>query len=226
MKVLTEEEFKAANTATFNGAVKGFLLGSCISLGIFAVVPRKYPAFKNLSYSIKTALVVMPIASTTSIVSELASQNFDKKMYSSEYDQKRTLEEYKRWHSLTLGEKSIEVLSEHKYKIITGLWALSMWGSWVYVDKDPLLTKTQKFVQARMYAQFLTVALLLGSMGLSMYEEQHSKKAPKLFREEDNWKEIINDEEKREEFEKAHPEVTKRHLAKKIKEVNATLGKE
>lgn len=55
-----------------------------------------------------------------------------------------------------------------------------MWGSWVYVNRDPLLTKTQKFVTARMYAQFLTVGLLLASIGLSMYEENLNKKNKKV----------------------------------------------
>lgn len=44
-----------------------------------------------------------------------------------------------------------------------------MYGSWRLVDRDPIMTKVQKAVQARMYAQALTVVMLLASVMLSMY---------------------------------------------------------
>lgn len=180
MKVISEEEKRAHNRTTLYGGIKGLALGTVVSLGIYGLAPRYYPKIFSLPWSIRTAIFVIPPAFIASVNAELNSQDFDYSMYSSEASQKRLLNEHRRWEALSPTEKIVEVVSAKKYLIITGLWATSMWGSWIYVNKDPLLTKTQKFVQARMYAQFLTVGLLLGSMGLSMMEEKSNAKHKKV----------------------------------------------
>lgn len=175
MKLITEEEKKAHWNTVSVGGVKGMILGTAFSVALFSFAPSKYPRLLKMPWSIKTAIFVTPPAFIASVNAELCSSEFDYDMYSSEASQKRILEEHSRWESLTTTEKTVETLNGNKYPIITGLWAASMWGSWVVVNRDPLLTKTQKFVQARMYAQFLTVGLLLASMALSMYEENLEK---------------------------------------------------
>lgn len=198
MKLITEEEKRAHNRSTLFGGIKGLALGTAISIGIYGLAPRYYPRIFNLPWSIRTAIFVMPPAFAASVNAELNSQEFDYDMYSSEASQKRILNEHRRWEALTPTEKIVEVVSAKKYLIITGLWAASMWGSWVYVNRDHLLTKTQKFVQARMYAQFLTVGLLLGSMGLSMMEEKSNAKHKKVVftADDEALEEVLHQEDK------------------------------
>lgn len=212
MKLLTEEEMQAQQTAVITGGIKGLIIGVSISLGIYAIAPRRFPQLFKLPYSIRTAVAIIPPLATTSIWAELASNDFDKKMYSSEYEQRKTLADYNRWHSLSATDKTVEVLSENRYKIITGIWLLSLYGSWVYTNRDKMLSKAQRLYAARMYAQFLTVGLLLASVGLSVYEENHLKDAAKPFKEEDNWKEIVHNEETKEQILKEHPELKERQL--------------
>lgn len=180
MKLVTEEEKRAHSRTTLVGGLKGLALGTVMSIGIFGLAPKHYPRIFKLPWSIRTAIFVIPPAFTASVNAELCSNEFDYNMYSSEASQKRILAEHRRWEALTTTQKVVETLSAKKYLIITGLWAASMWGSWVYVNRDPLLTKTQKFVTARMYAQFLTVGLLLGTIALSMYEENMNKATKKI----------------------------------------------
>ncbi|AWU74616.1 hypothetical protein CAS74_004851 [Pichia kudriavzevii] len=180
MKLVSEEEIRAHTRTTLMGGIKGMALGTAMSLGIYALAPRYYPRLFSLPWSIRTAVFIIPPVFTASVNAELCSNEFDYDMYSSEASQKRILAEHRRWEALSPTEKIVETLSAKKYAIITGLWGASMWGSWVYVNRDPLLTKTQKFVTARMYAQFLTVGLLLASIGLSMYEENLNKKNKKV----------------------------------------------
>ncbi|TID31045.1 hypothetical protein CANINC_000365 [Pichia inconspicua] len=180
MKLATQEELQAQRNVVMVGGFKGLLLGTAISVGIFAAAPKYYPRIFKMPWSIKTAIFVTPPAFVASVNAELCSNEFDYNMYSSEASQKRILEEHQRWNSLNNTEKSVEILSNNKFKIITGLWAASLYGSWWYVNKDHLLTKTQKLVQARMYAQFITVGLLLGTIGLSMYEENMAKEHKKI----------------------------------------------
>ena len=59
------------------------------------------------------------------------------------------------------------------------------------------MTKTQKIVQARMYAQTLTVLLLLGSIGLSVYEDKLHPDAQKLERAR-RWERVLEQAEEEE----------------------------
>jgi Hypoxia induced protein conserved region len=53
--------------------------------------------------------------------------------------------------------------SEHRYSIVFASWVASMGVSLALVRRNPYLTTSQKLVQARVYAQGLTVATLLAS---------------------------------------------------------------
>ncbi|GME80859.1 unnamed protein product [Ambrosiozyma monospora] len=192
MKLVSKEEISAQSQAVLAGGVKGLLLGTAFSLGIFALAPHKYPRLLKMPWSVKTAIFVTPLAFTASVNAELCSSEFDNQMYSSEFTQKKILDEHKRWNSLSFKEKTVETLSDSKYKIITGLWALSLYGSWAYANRDPLMTRAQKLYQARMYAQFITVALLLGSIGLQVYEEKHNL-GQKESREDQYLKEFLSE---------------------------------
>ncbi|GME93912.1 unnamed protein product [Ambrosiozyma monospora] len=195
MKLVTKDEIDAHQSAVLSAGIKGFILGTAISVGIYALAPHKYPLLLKMPWSIKTAIAVTPPAFAASVNAERGSSAFDNEMYSSEFTQKKILDEHKRWNSLTLTEKTIESVSENKYGIITGLWALSMWGSWAIANRDKLMTKSQKFYQARMYAQFITVAMLLGSIGLSVYEENHNL-GKKESREDQFLKEYLQEHKK------------------------------
>lgn len=202
MKLLTEEEIDAHFWATTEGGIKGLAAGLLVTGAIFKLGARRNPKFpKNLPWSIRTALFITPPTVLTTILAEEASNSFDREMYSGDYDSAKKLEEYKKWSSLPISEKLIQATLNNKYKIIVGAWAASMYGSWVFVDRDPIMTKAQKIVQARMYAQTLTVVLLLGGMGLSMWDE---KRHPENYsaKDDDDWKRILKEEEARVELEK------------------------
>lgn len=203
MKILTAEEIEAHRYHTLSGGLKGLAAGVILSGAIFKFLPMRYPKFnpKTMTYSIKTALFITPPTFLTAICAEEASTKFDEVMYSSGAESSQALEEHKRWKNLSLKDKMVEGLSNNKYKIITGAWAASLYGSWVLVNKDPIMTKTQKAVQARMYAQFITVLLLLASMGLSMYEQKLHPNKQKI-NEQRRWDNLLHEAEIEEEHEK------------------------
>lgn len=202
MKILTAEEIEAHRYHTLAGGLKGAVAGLIISGAIFKFVPMKYPKFnpKNMTYSIKTALFIAAPTFLTAICAEEASTKFDELMYGSGSESSNAIEEHKRWKTLSVSEKLVEGLSNNRYKIITGAWAAALYGSWAFVNKDPIMTRTQKAVQARMYAQFITVALLLASMGLSMYEQKlHPNKQKQ--NEDRRWEKLLKEAEKEEAAE-------------------------
>lgn len=209
MKILTAEEIDAHRSHTLAGGIKGALAGLLISGAIFKFAPMRYPKFnpKAMTYSVKTALFITPPTLLTAICAEEASNKFDELMYSSGPESTQAIEEYQRWKNLPLKQKFVEGLSDHKYKIITGLWAASLYGSWVMVNRDKIMTTTQKAVQARMYAQFITVALLLASMGLSMYEQSLNPNKQKN-NEQRRWDRLLEEAEKEEKAEAARKTAT------------------
>lgn len=198
MKLLTPEEVDAHWYVTAAGGLKGLIAGSLVSLGIFKYGHKKWPKFpKNLPWSIRTAIAISPPTAAITIWAEEASNSFDREMYHGDSEAKQKLEEYNQWAKLPWNQKLVGGCINHKYKIIVGAWAASMYGSWVYVNRDKIMSKTQKLVQARMYAQFLTVILLLASVGLSVYDEknhpEHYNVTPKMT----SWEKVLKEEEER-----------------------------
>jgi hypothetical protein len=78
--------------------------------------------------------------------------------YKSDYE---TYEEQKPW-----SQRARDWGSQNRYGIVMAVWAASMGGSLYLVSRNPYLTATQKFVEARMYAQGLTLVALLGSFAI------------------------------------------------------------
>ncbi|CCF58678.1 hypothetical protein KAFR_0F00810 [Kazachstania africana CBS 2517] len=192
MKILTSDEIELQKYHTIKGGIVGAVGGLAVSGLMFRFLPRRYPKFnlKTMPWSVKTALFIMPPTVLTVICAEESSNKFDAMMYSSDYRSDRLLEEHKEWAQKSIKEKIISSLSNNKYKIITGIWAASLYASWEIINRDKIMTTTQKAVQARMYAQFITVVLLLASVALSQYE---SKLQPNKFKllEQNRWENAL-----------------------------------
>jgi Hypoxia induced protein conserved region len=65
--------------------------------------------------------------------------------------------------------------SEHRYSIVFAAWVASLGASIALVRRNPYLTTSQKLVQSRMYAQGLTVAVLLSSFALEANDATQAK---------------------------------------------------
>lgn len=66
----------------------------------------------------------------------------------------------------TTWEKTKGWVSEQRYPIVFGSWAASMVAAFALVSRNKYITGQQKLVQARVYAQGLTLAVLLASFAL------------------------------------------------------------
>jgi hypothetical protein len=64
---------------------------------------------------------------------------------------------------------------EHRYSIVFVAWLASMGISIAAVRRNPYLTTSQKLVQSRMYAQGLTIAVLLSSFALEANDATQNK---------------------------------------------------
>ncbi|CAH6721035.1 respiratory supercomplex factor 2, mitochondrial [[Candida] jaroonii] len=193
MKIVDQEEKDAHLNHIIGEGAKGLFYGSLISCGLFGYLKYRQPVrFRQFNASIKTALFVMPSISMAAFFADQGGVQFDRSLHTSEYENNKIMEEYRVWNNLSTSDKFFHSLNEHKYKIIIGTWVGSLYGSWVIVNRDKIMTVTQKAVQARMYAQGITIILLLGTILLSMKEAEILKKQPKAVPE---WQKILQEKE-------------------------------
>lgn len=197
MKIIDKEERDAHRIHVASEGLKGLFYGSVLSVGLFSYLKFRHPArFARFNTSIKACIIVMPTISLGAFWADEGSVEFDRKMYSSGYANRKILEEYTEWQKKPTSEKIITTLSTHKYKVILTSWLASMYGSWVFVNRDKVMSSTQKMVQARMYAQAITIVLLLGTVVLAMKEEEINKAKPAPIPE---WKKVLRERQEEEE---------------------------
>ena len=68
---------------------------------------------------------------------------------------------------------------EQKYKLAGATFVASMVGSFIMVGRNPYLTSKQKIVQARVYAQGLTLAVIVSLAALDMSDRKKPSIAPR-----------------------------------------------
>ncbi|OCK95590.1 uncharacterized protein K441DRAFT_658297 [Cenococcum geophilum 1.58] len=177
MKVLTKEEEQAHYNATVKGGLFGLAAGTAVGgLGVWAV-GRRFHAFRQLTVPFRAFL----IASTGTFVSIIEADRFsrdydlktnpEKRRYEEEVrEQHRQLEAAK-----TRSQRLKEWAEENRYPIIFGSWVASMAIAFGLVSRNKYLTGQQKLVQARVYAQGLTVAVLLASFAFETNDMNKGK---------------------------------------------------
>lgn len=64
---------------------------------------------------------------------------------------------------------------DNRYSIVFGSWIASMGGALTLVGRNPYLTGQQKLVQARVYAQGLTMAVVIASLAFEGVDSAQGK---------------------------------------------------
>ncbi|KAF4125099.1 Hypoxia induced protein conserved region [Geosmithia morbida] len=161
MKVMTPEEERDH----YNQVIKGGIIGGsvCTVLGLGGVIlaSKRYPAFRGLTLPFRSFLV-------TSSGTFGAIVNADR--FSVEYQRaqdpkaqyrdssQRALEVVR--ENETAYEKFLEWGRDNRYSVVFASWIASMGVAFALVNRAPMST-SQKLVQARVYAQGLTLAVLI-----------------------------------------------------------------
>lgn len=115
MKIIDKEEREAHKLHIISEGMKGMLYGGIVSLGLYTYLKKCRTAlFARLNTSIKTCIIVMPTISLSAFWADAGSVQFDRKMYSSGYANKKLLEEYAQWKNLSFYEKAVQAVSTRK----------------------------------------------------------------------------------------------------------------
>jgi hypothetical protein len=164
MKLLSKEEEEAHYRAVLRGGISGGLIGLGIGLGASMILQRRWAFYRTLTLPLKAFLVTSTGTFTAIIYADRYSRNFEMSRHSDmEFRDTTTRKIAEAQANMTTWEKAFKLGRDYRYTIVTSSWAASMVGSFWWVSRDKYLTTAQKLVQARVYAQGLTLLILVAT---------------------------------------------------------------
>ncbi|KAH9918178.1 uncharacterized protein BXZ73DRAFT_80645 [Epithele typhae] len=180
--------------------------------GLAAALPasyllyRRFPYYRALQPSLKALGVILVAVPACVITAERASQAFERAQW---HDRGKTeldtikAREAARWGNMSAAQKAGDFVKRHEYGVIVGSWAAAMAGTLTYIMRDKIQTVPQKVVQARMWAQGLTIGIIIAAGVLT--HSQRAKRFEEEIRdghlvrhlpEDHSWKDILEEEER------------------------------
>jgi hypothetical protein len=168
MKLLTKEEEQAHWNATVGGGITGGILGTLVGTAGVILAQRRYPTFRGLTLPFRTFLAVSTGTFSAIIAADRASRSYEganmpeRAQHMNAQEKLRSqIEEAK-----PFSERAKDWGNKNRYSIVFASWVASMGVSFAIVHRNPYLTGAQKIVQARVYAQGLTLGVLLTSLAM------------------------------------------------------------
>jgi hypothetical protein len=124
------------------------------------------------------------------IAADSSSRNFEAERNASRqwYENREQRLREESLQGLSFMDRSLAWARREKYKIVSATWVASMIGSFVLVGRNPYLSGQQKIVQARVYAQGLTLAVLVASAAFEISDQKKGKGILKAKLEEEGKK--------------------------------------
>lgn len=177
MKVISKEEEQAHYSEVLKGGAIGGSVGLATGLAGVVLASRRYAAVRSLTLPFRTFLVSSAAtfgAITTAERYSIAFQKAKDPMNFYKDETQRTLEEARRLE----GESSKRLMEwgrENRYQIVFTSWIAAMAIAMAIVGKNKYLSGSQKLVQARMYAQGLTLAVLIATAAFETSDARSGK---------------------------------------------------
>ncbi|WRT63270.1 uncharacterized protein IL334_000173 [Kwoniella shivajii] len=205
MKLATKEDIQNYNDATINGGLRGAALGVGLSTSLFYILRRQSAYYRNLPTPLKALGYVVIIMPCVSISGEKAGEAYTRSQYDGiakrELDREAQIE-HERWQNLSTVQKGTDWAGRHKYGLVGASWVGSLGLAWGLVSRNKLQTTSQKVVQARMWAQGLTVGLLMASALLTGFDSS-AVEEPRTPHEDHTWRAILESDPHLNEEERA-----------------------
>ncbi|KAM0440964.1 hypothetical protein ACHAPT_000268 [Fusarium lateritium] len=168
MKILTKEEEEAHYAAVVKGGLIGGSIGLGVGVGGVLFASRRYTAFRGLTIPFRTFLITSAGTFGAIINADRWSMAFQKEQNPMNFyqDETQRVQQITR-ENQTAYERFMEYGKENRYSIVFISWLASMGLAFALVSRSPMNT-ANKVVQARVYAQGLTLAVLIVSAVFEM----------------------------------------------------------
>ncbi|KAF9534571.1 hypothetical protein CPB83DRAFT_203075 [Crepidotus variabilis] len=195
MKInLNQEQVQEHTAASRRGAIEGAALGASVGLAGSYWAQRRLHAYQRLPLSLKALGIIIITAPCLSIQAERRGLEYDRSQWvgaAVHLMDERELEAEKHWESLSLWDKVGDWSYRHQYSLIMGSWAGSLGVAAAIISRNKYQTYPQKIVQARMWAQGLTIGLLIVAGALT-----HSRKEIAHHEVDHSWRDILEQQER------------------------------
>jgi len=196
MKILTKEEADEHYNVVLRGGAKGFAASSAVALPLSFYLHRAWPYYRALPISLKALGVITVTIPVCVVKAELDGNAWERARWHDagkmEMEQVARSEQ-ERVARLGTKDKMMNWAAERRYSIVGASWALSMAIAFGVVMRNPYQTFPQKIVQARMWAQGLTVGVLVASAGLAATE------SPRRAKVDHSWAMILEEQARERE---------------------------
>jgi len=174
MKLLTKEQEAEHYRQTLIGGTLGGLGGLAVGLVGVVAAHRRYHFVRSLTLPLKAFLVTSSGTFTGIIYADHYSRAYEASQNPKEveYRKRQSEQAAKDKASKTFTERAMDFGRKERYKIVGGSWVASIAAAWVLVNRNKYLTGAQKIVQARVYAQFLTVGVLIATAAFEISDQR------------------------------------------------------
>jgi len=195
MKPVTPEQIEGHSAASIRGALEGAAVSSLVAGSGTWYLNRNWKYYRTLPISLKVLGMVIVVAPCLSIQAERRGLQYEKSQWTGVglmAIEEQAAEERARWQTYSVKEKVGDWAARHEYSLILGSWALSMAVAGAIISKDRYQTVPQKVVQARMWAQGLTIGVLIAAGALT-----HTKRAEaaKIGNHDHSWAVVLEQQE-------------------------------
>ncbi|KAL4978370.1 hypothetical protein BDW66DRAFT_18742 [Aspergillus desertorum] len=233
MKLLTKEEEDAHYHEVIKGGSFGTVLGLIGGYAGVMAASRRYHTIRNLTIPMKAFLVTSSATFVGIIGADRSSRRFEASRNQSRqwYENREERLRADELRGMSLSDRALAWAREERYTIVFSTWVASMIGSFAIVGRNPYLSGPQKLVQARVYAQGATLAVLIASAAFEISERRRvrreldaksagavaagavadSKAKDSLNEDADLWKDMVAAEEQR--LKKKHLSLYEKHQA-------------
>ncbi|KAI0939297.1 hypothetical protein AcV5_000757 [Taiwanofungus camphoratus] len=207
MKLTTKEEQDAQMRATVAGGLKGLAGGLALALPGAYLLNQRWAYYRALPRNLKAFGIVVVAVPSFIIPAEHAGMRFEKLRWTGVGKQELDTQEAReraRWEALTPMQKLKDTAARHEYGLIGGAWAASMVGAFGWIMRDPYQTFPQKIVQARMWAQGLTIGILIaaGALTHAKRHKEVNERGVRHIESDHSWRDIVEAEVREEKARK------------------------
>ncbi|KAL8387866.1 hypothetical protein RB595_009617 [Gaeumannomyces hyphopodioides] len=176
MKIISKEEEAAHYRATVKGGLIGGTAGLAVGLAGVMAASKRYPGFRALTLPFRSFLVTSAGTFAAITMAERESIAFARakdpmNFYKDEAT--RTLEDIRAREGRS--KRLMEWGRENRYTIVFASWLAAMGVALAIVNRNRYLSSAQKLVQARVYAQGLTLAVLIATAAFETADAKSGK---------------------------------------------------
>ncbi|KAJ5224677.1 uncharacterized protein N7469_008180 [Penicillium citrinum] len=177
MKLLTKEEEDAHYSSVVKGGTFGGLIGLAGGAAGVLLASRRFHTIRNLTLPMKAFLVTSTGTFVGIIAADHASRSFEAERNAERqwYENREERLRLQESAGLSMTDRVVAFARREKYKIVGATWIASMVGSFVLVGRNPYISSQQKIVQARVYAQGLTLGVLCASAAFEISDQRRGR---------------------------------------------------